>query len=221
VPQAAELFAAFDRRVRGLDATRRRIDALATDGELSRRAAEQVYESLFLSCFTSFEVFLEDVFLALLLTGGGTKAIPRLDVNSLTVARELVVGPGPKKYVDWFPYERTIERADIFFRGGRPFTNVQAPQRDILNKAQTIRNAIAHRSRHSQRRFEAHVIGNTNLAPREYRPAAYLRGVATAAPPQTRYEMYATQLLAVAYALTHATGSHRAGSRPLSRQTEI
>ena len=204
MPRAAELFAAFERRGRGLDATRRTIDTLATDGELSKRAAEQVYESLFLSCFTSFEVFVEEVFLALLVTGSGTTVIPRVAVRSLAVARELVIGPG-KKYVDWFPYERTIERAHIFFRGGRPFSSILSPQRNTLNKAQMIRNAIAHRSRHSQKMFETLVIGNTNLAPREYRPSAYLRGVVTAAPLQTRYEVYATQLLAVANALGGAS----------------
>ena len=129
-----------------------------------------------LSCFTSFEVFVEEVFLALLVTGSGTTVIPRVAVRSLAVARELVIGPG-KKYVDWFPYERTIERAHIFFRGGRPFSSILSPQRNTLNKAQMIRNAIAHRSRHSQKIFETLVIENTNLAPREYRPSAYLRGV--------------------------------------------
>jgi len=188
--------------VRGLDATRRRIDTLAAEGRLSIHATEQVYESLFLSCFTSVEVFVEDVFLEFLVSGTAPTAIPRVHVASVRVARELVVGPGHKKYVDWFPYERTLERADLFFRGGRPFSNVGEPERQILNKAQTIRNAIAHRSRYSQQKFETHVIGSTILAPREYRPAPYLRGAATAAPPQTRYEVFATQLLAIAKTLT-------------------
>lgn len=185
--------------MRALDVTRRQIDALVASGSLPRKAEEQVYESLFLSCFTSLEIFVEDVFLALLLGQGNSKVKPRLAVGSMRVARELVIGPG-KKYVDWFPYERTTERAEIFFRGGRPFTDVLPPQKEILNKAQAIRNAIAHRSRHSQKAFEKIVIGKTNLAPRERRPAGYLRG--TAAPPQTRYELYATQLLAVAKTLT-------------------
>ena len=57
MPRVTEkLFAAFLSRIRRLDSTRRRVDALAQANRLSSRAAEQVYESLFLSAFTAFEV---------------------------------------------------------------------------------------------------------------------------------------------------------------------
>jgi hypothetical protein len=45
------------------------------------------------------------------------------------------------------------------------------------------------------------VIGTTMLAPASTDLPLTLRGAATAAPEQTRYEVYATQLLAVANAL--------------------
>lgn len=207
MPRATEkLFGALSARIGGVDRTRRRVDQLVQLGHLSRRAGEQVYESLFLNCFTAFEVFIEEVFLTLLVSPAsaatrGTGAVPRVAVRSLSIARELVVGPG-RKYVDWFPYDRTVERAKLFFRGGRPFTDVSPPQQELLNKAQLIRNLIAHRSRHSEERFQRQVIAGTALAPREHRPAAYLRGAVAAAPPVTRYEVYATALLAVAKQLT-------------------
>jgi hypothetical protein len=71
-------------------------------GNLSRRAAEQMYESLFLSSFTAFEVFIDELFLTLLVkpSPNATGAVPRVTVRSFSVARELIMGAG-RKYVDW------------------------------------------------------------------------------------------------------------------------
>lgn len=191
------LLASFASRVRALDTTRQRVDNLVTAGHLSKKAAEQMYESLFLSCFTAFEVLIEDVFLSHLVSPRGAKAIPRVHIRSLPVARELVIGPG-KKYVDWLPFEKTIERAELFFRGGRPFSDAPASHRALVDKAQLIRNLIAHRSRHSQQQFERQVVAGAPLLTREKLPAAYLRGLASGSPPLSRYENYVTSLLVIA-----------------------
>src|SRR6266702_2064149 len=151
------LLASFTCRIRTLNSTRQKVDSLAKAGQLSRRAAEQMYESLFLNCFTAFEVLIEDVFLAHLVSRTASKAVPRLTIKSLPIARELVVGPG-KKYADWLPFDRTIERANLFFRGGRPFADAPEAPRVLVDKAQFKRNLIAHRSRHSQEQFETKVI---------------------------------------------------------------
>ena len=195
-------FALLVTRLRSVNATRQRVDALVQSGLMSSRVAEQMYESLFLSAFTAFEVYIEEVFLLLLvgpstMAGPHSAAVPRISVKSFGVARDLVVGPG-RKYVDWLPYERTIERAELFFRGGRPFTEVPHVERELVNRAQVIRNAIAHRSRYSEERFEKQVIAGTALAPRERRPAGFLRGLHSASPLVTRYESYAIGLLGLA-----------------------
>jgi hypothetical protein len=182
-----KLFASLLTQFGSLDATRRRVDGLVVSGNLSRRAAEQVYESLFLSSFTAFEVFIDELFLTLLVKqkdASRTGAIPRVTVRSFAVGRELIMGAG-RNYVDWLPYDRTVERANLFFRGGRPFTNVSPGDRELVNKAQIIRNAIAHRSRYSEKRFERDIIGTTAVPLREYKPAAYLRGLVSGAPPLT------------------------------------
>lgn len=194
-----KLFASLLTQFGSLDSTRRRVDGLVVSGNLSRRAAEQVYESLFLSSFTAFEVFIDELFLTLLVKqkdASRTGAIPRVTVRSFAVGRELIMGAG-RNYVDWLPYDRTVERANLFFRGGRPFTNVSAGDRELVNKAQIIRNAIAHRSRYSEKRFERDIIGTTAVPLREYKPAAYLRGLVSGAPPLTRYENFSAGLLSV------------------------
>ena len=196
------LFQSLFTRIESLDATRHRVDDLVQSGSLPTRAAEQLYESLFLSAFTAFEIFVEDIFLRLLVSPAGSTrassaAVPRISVRSLPVARDLVIGPG-RKYVDWLPYERTIERANLFFRGGRPFTQIPAQEQELVNRAQVIRNAIAHRSRYSEEKFRKQVIAGTALPPRESKPAGYLRGPLSTSPAVTRYENYATGLLGLA-----------------------
>jgi hypothetical protein len=100
--------------------------------------------------------------------------------------------------VDWLPYDKTQDLAKIYFRGGRPFSELSAPQKEHLLKCHTIRNAIAHRSRYSLERFERHVIGNTPLPPQQRTPAGYLKGIFRLYPSQTRYENMVAQLLSIA-----------------------
>lgn len=204
MPQPDQLFQAFSARVRRLEATRRRVDSLLVAGRVSRQAADQIYESIFLSAFTAFEGFLEDVFLALLVAPhrgrSHARATPRVTVRSLPVARQLVIGAG-RKYADWLPFDRTTERANLFFRGGRPFADVPAAERDVIKRAQLVRHLIAHRSRHSEERFLKEVIAGVPLPPRERRPGGYLRGLVTAVPAVTRHENYVATLSAVAKSL--------------------
>ncbi len=197
---------ALARRYRALDLTRRNIERLFDNGHISLRAAEQMYEGLFLSAFTAFETFIEELFVGLLVTDAGLycqaiDVVPRLTVRSHAVAREMVIGAG-RNYVDWLPYERTEERAELFFRGGRPFTALRgtamAAGRSVLQRGAVLRNAIAHKSRYSLTRFERDVIRGTPLTSVERKPAGFLRGIAAAVPAQTRYETYATAILTVA-----------------------
>jgi len=172
-----------------------------------------MYEGLFLSAFTAFESFLESLFLRLLVEGGrhGNRRvgpIPRVTVRSYGVARTIVVGSG-RKYADWLPYDLTIQRAELFFRAGKPFTRLQDKSatssvkgvRDVLDRGVVIRNAIAHKSKHSLERFEREALRGIPLGPRERTPAGFLRGALVAAPPQTRFESYVSGVLAAARVL--------------------
>jgi hypothetical protein len=193
-----QLLARLDTRVRTLDTSRRRVDDLATQGTLSGRVAEQMYESLFLNAVTSFETFIEELFLSLLLSSRRSgMAVPRISVKSYKVARELVIGPG-RKYADWLPFDETIKRAHVFFRGGRPFAEIPSADRDVLANALLIRNVIAHRSKHSEQRFRVQVLGQAPLPSRERTPAGFLRGQLAGSPPITRFENYAATILRIA-----------------------
>lgn len=183
---------AFAKRLLQLEATRRRVERAA----LGRRLTERLYEGIYVAAFSSFEGYIEDVFFALL-SGGRSRGIqPRVDVRSHAVAREIVFGG--KKYVDWLPYEATEQRARVFFRGGKPFSSLTAADKEVLLRCQAIRNVIAHRSRHSRERFEARVLQNVPLPPRERTPAGYLRSPFAQVPPSTRFESLLGELRRIA-----------------------
>ena len=199
---SSSLADALARRLRALESVRAKIEELVSSRVLSEKAAEHVYEGLFLNAHVPFEGFLEDLFIGLLVDGQGVLSSrsdikPRVAIRLHRIARQLLSGP-QRRYVAWFPYERTIEMASLYFQGGRPFTELSEAQRQQLRKSHIIRNAIAHRSRFSMHQFEKQVIGNTPLPPRERTPAGFLRGQFRITPKQTRYENLVSQLLLIA-----------------------
>lgn len=191
-------------RLATLEKSRVRVEALAKQGQFSQHATGHMYEGLFLNAHRAFEGFLEELFLGLLVDSQGvssTAVTPRITVRSHQVAREIVTGRRAK-YVDWLPYDQTVELARLFFRGGRPFSTLRSGLRKQIKSTVVLRNAIAHRSRHSQDLFRRDVLGSVSLPPRQRTPAGYLRDVHAVNPPQTRYELMIAQLQQAANELT-------------------
>jgi hypothetical protein len=131
---------------------------------------------------------MEDLFVGLLTRQirPGRNVHPRVSFQSHTVAREIMLGGRP--YVDWLPYHFTDKRADAFFRGGRPFSNLDKADKKSLERMLTIRHAVAHQSRAARKKFEEEVIATAPLLPGERTPAGFLRSVFRVTPPQTQYE---------------------------------
>jgi hypothetical protein len=191
----------FVRGLSALERTRKEVEKLYSRGELTRRATEHIYGAVFLNTVTSFERLIEELFLGLLVgrLRARSNIRPRLTFKSSLVAREVVLGGKP--YLDWFPYEWTQKRAEAFFTGGRPFTFLSAGDKTFLEDLMTVRNAVAHQSRHASRKFEKRLISGTPLLPRERTPVGYLRSILRTAPVQTRYEQFAAECARVAYVL--------------------
>jgi len=190
---------------RALEATRSKIEVLWSFGMVSQRDVLRTYQGLFLDAHISFERFIEQLFVGLLIKDRGLVSarrdvVPRITVRSYKVARDVILGPR-NRYVDWMPYEKTLNLAAIFFRGGRPFSLLLPPSIQTLASFHYIRNALAHKSRHSLAQFKRHVIGGINIPPRERRPVAYLRGTFRVNPPQTRYENLIVQLARISRTL--------------------
>src|SRR5262245_19143223 len=65
--QASTLAAKFAQRLRTLERTRIKAEALFLAGEFSQRDVGYIYEAIFLSLMTRFESLLEELFFALLM----------------------------------------------------------------------------------------------------------------------------------------------------------
>lgn len=195
--QALDISDELIKELDSLDRTRRKIEQLARHRRLVRRDVEQVYSGLFLDAVTSFERHIERLFVGMLVRAIHTNntVTPRVQIRSHKVAREVL--KGSQRYVDWLPFHYTEKRAEAFFRGGRPFTQLTDQDKKQLQHLMWVRNAIAHKSAHAQRVFLQNVVSNAPIPQREKTPAGYLRSVFRIAPRQTQYEALIGDMVAV------------------------
>lgn len=196
--QALDVSSELTKQLNSLDRTRSKIESLARKKSLVRRDVEQVYSGLFLEAVTSFERHIERLFMGLLVGAVSTNnsaAMPRVTIGSHKVAHEVL--KGSQRYIDWLPFSHTEKRAEAFFRGGRPFTQLTNQDKKQLEHLMWVRNAIAHKSGHAQRVFQQKVIAGAPISQREKTPAGYLRSVFRTAPTQTQYEALIGDMVAV------------------------
>lgn len=185
---ATALSDAYTARLRTFERARAKLERLLLSGHVTRHDVSLFYEGIFLRTVTSFEALMEELFVGLLVGGLGParNVHPRVTFQSHAVARDVLLGG--RTYVDWLPYHHTDKRADAFFRGGCPFSNLDNADKQRLERMITIRNAVAHQSRSAREKFERQVIGTAPLLPVERTPAGFLRSVFRVAPVQTQYE---------------------------------
>lgn len=193
------------KKYKALDLTRKRVDRLFVNNQIALRDKKQFYEGLYLKTHVLFETFLEELFYGLLVENSSVETpnniVTRVSIKSHVIARDLV--QAGKDYMDWIPYERTMDAAKLYFRNGDPFCGLNHNEREDIYKSHVMRNVIAHESRHSLRKFEQHLIGATALPTSERKPAGYLMGIYATNPNQTRYELYAAKLRNIATKLTN------------------
>ena len=170
---------------------------LQNSGLLTNRDLDFVYEIAFLSAYTSFEVFLERQFEALLAGRPyyRNRAVGRrIVVNSERVARDVI--RGTNRYPKYLPIENLEDLAKIFFTGGEPFTLLSEARKTSLRRGQIIRNYIAHRTRSTQQRFEQRVLVGITLRPSQRNPAGFLRRPVS--NQQDRFEQMIAELASIA-----------------------
>lgn len=170
------------------------------NGSIALRDIHSVYEALFLRAVTSFEVFLEDLFVSILEERAQyakrRKVVLRMRTTSHEALRKILLQGD--KYMNWLPFKNTEDRANLYLKDGKPFSDLTGPDRSTITTIHIIRNAIAHRSTHATNEFKTKVIAQLPLLPREKVPAAYLRSQVRGAPIQNRYEVYVTELARIA-----------------------
>ena len=184
-----------------LERTRSRSEDLFRKGAIRARDINHIYGAVFLSAVTSFEGFLEDLFLGLLVGRLSAARLVQSRIICLSdlVAREILLQGD--QYLNWLPYEQTEKRAAAFFRGGHPFSSLEDAEKQVMRQISYTRNALAHQSRHALTVFQAKVLSQVPLLPREKNPSGFLRSNVAAIPRQTRYEQLVAELNAIAHKL--------------------
>ena len=127
--------------------------------------------------YTFLERSIERAFLGILMgryEHSDRRVRPLVAIRSEAVAQRVVAGG--KSYADWIPYRYTKGRADAFFSAGRPFSELAGGDVAVLEQLATMRNAIAHESAYSVRRFRSVFTAGKALRPSELTPSGYLRG---------------------------------------------
>lgn len=185
-----------------LDYTRKRMEVLFQSNFIVTRDVHSVYEALFLRAITSFEVFLEEQFIAIM-RGRATYDPGRVTVRMTATSRQALMDIllRGEQYMTWLPFSQTERRANIYLRGGKPFSELTDGDKSMIRTITTIRNAIAHRSTHATEEFKRTVIGSRTLRPSEKTPAGFLRAQARAAPTRNFFEVYVSELGRIASVL--------------------
>lgn len=185
----------FQRSLQRLDYTRDRMERLFSQGQIRRADLDTVYEALFLRAVTSFEGFLEDLFMAILV-GRATYSRQRVRVLMSASSRDalmqiLLQG---NAFMNWLPFSHTEKRAKLYLKDGRPFTDLNDGDKSQLKTITVIRNAIAHKSDHAISEFNRTVISSLSLLQNERSPAGFLRSRIASGPAQSRFEVHVGHL---------------------------
>jgi hypothetical protein len=185
--------------LRRLDYTRGRMEELYGRKRIVLRDLHSVYEALFLRAVTSFEVFLEDLFVSIL-TNKVRYSRTRVSVRMTAISTQALMDVllQGQNYMAWLPFGRTEDRAKIYLKDGRPFTELTDSDKSVIRTITTIRNAIAHGSTHATSEFKRTVIGSRTLLPIERKPAGFLRSTVRTAPTRNQFEVYVGELARIA-----------------------
>jgi hypothetical protein len=185
----------FIRGLNNLDYTQKRMEQLHRERKIALRDLHSVYEALFLRAVTSFEVFLEELFIAILAQKSKypkTRVSILMTVTSNAALMEILLQGD--KYMTWLPFDRAEKRAKLYLKDGRPFSDLSNGDKSMIKTITTIRHAIAHKSAHALREFERTVIGSQSLLHGERKPAGFLRSPVRSDPARNRFEVYITEL---------------------------
>ncbi len=133
-----------------------------------------IIENVILNVWSSWERFLEDIFIAYMQgnkSDNGDAVIsyasPTDDEHAYRLVKNLLI------YPDWMDIDRILINAENFFENGGSFKLLKTLKGEI-NAFKTIRNAIAHTSQKARKDFENLVRGKVGHLPENITPAVFV-----------------------------------------------
>jgi hypothetical protein len=195
---ATQLFYEFAGHLKSTNYTRAKSEALFSFKRIVKRDVSLIYSGLFIDAVTSFEQFIEKLFVGLLVgrISHSLRVKPLAKFKSSKICKEIICNERP--YVDWLPYDKTLKKAKIYFEDGEPFSLVDSSYIKKLRDMSIIRNSLAHKSEFAQSKFINIIKSVPYLTTEEKRPIGFLRGAHISSPViVSRYEGYMGTLLGV------------------------
>jgi len=119
-----------------------------------RKLINSTTEALFLSLFTEYEFFMENIFVLSVLEKqllSGRKPRSYLSANSHAHALDLIIAGAT--FGNWTNPTRLIDTSERVLKDGFPIKNLIINSRDTLFQQYRIRNRIAHKSASAERQF--------------------------------------------------------------------
>jgi hypothetical protein len=121
-----------------------------------------VYEASYLFAVRAFEYFIEEQIVEYLkwdcwsnnriVDGKSRRYFPRYKKVTDGHARRILLGC-QNEYNNYLPFEAMNKISLKLFYFGIPFSSITQQQKDVISRAQTVRNAIAHKSEAALGRF--------------------------------------------------------------------
>lgn len=164
---------------------------------ISRKRRDSMTELAFLRIFLAWENFLEQSFV-LLLSGQkppkGHAPKRHSFPPSVKVAMDWVI-PEEQRYAKWTTASVVSNRAERFFREGRPFTPILRSNQSTLEECKILRNAIAHASANTQIKFETLVRRKIGVLPSNLSVGSFLGTLVPGTrPPLSFLENYMSKI---------------------------
>jgi hypothetical protein len=158
---------------------------------------EIVTELVFLRAFLTWEAFLEESFTLYLLGKRPPRGNPPhryVCPQTRKVAEQLIVPEG-WEYVDWTAVSKVVDRAERFFRDGKPYSSVLRAQQYGFDEMKTIRNAIVHSSSHSWEKFKSLARSKLGTYSHNLTIGGFLTmTVPGSSPPESFFESYLSRI---------------------------
>lgn len=156
-----------------------------------------ILQGTYLFGVRSFEYFLEQQLIHLCHPGtvwgpkvvaGKTRSFVRKlgDSNPNRIKAILTMGAS---YADYLPIDRTQQKASVLFARGRPFSLLQGNHKEIIKRAHTVRNLIAHESEHAMKQFTKVVCSRYPLPPEKRNASGYLLYEAIKGTPMAKQDL--------------------------------
>ena len=125
---------------------------------ISLQRRDSMTELALLKAFLAWESFLEESFVLYLVGQKPPRGRPphryAFPPTQSAANEWLLPESGRRDYAEWANAEAVSNRAERFFRDGRPYTPVLKSNQNAFDEIRIIRNAIAHASASAHQKFE-------------------------------------------------------------------